>query len=78
VRRTTLSAAGSQVCQRIQREWANVEVSRNELLIQMMLYMILCSENVRLGDEEEAELLELCFGLSLKGGALFSKLQMQH
>eukprot|EP00978_Attheya_sp_CCMP212_P006701 scaffold15536_cov55-Attheya_sp.AAC.4 len=27
----------------------------------MMLYMILCSENVRLGDEEEAELLELCF-----------------
>ncbi len=37
-----ISAASSQLCQRIQKEWANVEVSRNELLIQMMLYMILC------------------------------------
>jgi hypothetical protein len=50
-RNSALSASGAQLCQRIQREWANVEVARDELLTQMMLYMTLCSENLRLGDE---------------------------
>jgi hypothetical protein len=39
-RNSALSAAGAMMCECIQREWANLQVKQNELLIQMMLYRI--------------------------------------
>jgi hypothetical protein len=39
-RNSALSAAGAMMCECIQREKANLQVKQNELLIQMMLYII--------------------------------------
>ena len=60
-RNSALSAAGAMLCEHIQREWANFQVQQNELFIQMMLYQVLQSENLVMGEDDETELLELCF-----------------
>ena len=60
-RNSALSAAGAMLCEHIQREWANFLVQQNELFIQMMLYQVLQSENLVMGEDDETELLELCF-----------------
>jgi hypothetical protein len=63
-RNSALSAAGAIImCEYIQKEWANLQVKQNELLIHMMLYQVLVlqSENLVMGEDDETELLELCF-----------------
>ena len=39
-RNSALSASCAMMSEYIQREWANLQVKQNELLIQMMLYII--------------------------------------